>query len=78
MCLGVPGRIVEIEDGLMRMGRVDFGGITRQVCLAYVPEAQVGDWVIVHVGFAISRLEEEEAMETLQLLGEVFGTESDA
>lgn len=79
MCLGVPGRIIEVqEDGLMRMGRVDFGGITRQVCLAYVPEAQVGDWVIVHVGFAISRLEEEEAMETLQLLGEVFGTESDA
>ncbi len=79
MCLGVPGRIVEVqEDGLMRMGKVDFGGITRQVCLAYVPEAQVGDWVIVHVGFAISRLEEEEALETLQLLGEVFSTESDA
>jgi len=79
MCLGVPGRIVEVqEDGLMRMGRVDFGGITRQVCLAYVPEAQVGDWVIVHVGFAISRLEEEEALETLQLLGEVFGAETSA
>jgi hydrogenase expression/formation protein HypC len=79
MCLGVPGRIIEVqENGLMRMGRVDFGGITREVCLAYVPEAQVGDWVIVHVGFAISHLEEEEAMETLQLLGEVFGTESDA
>ncbi len=79
MCLGVPGRIVEVqEDGLMRMGRVDFGGITRQVCLAYVPEAQVGDWVIVHVGFAISRLEEEEALETLQLLGEVFGAEASA
>jgi hydrogenase expression/formation protein HypC len=77
MCLGVPGRIVEVqEDGLMRMGRVDFGGITRQVCLAYVPEAQVGDWVIVHVGFAISRLEEEEALEALQLLGEVFGAEA--
>ena len=79
MCLGVPGRIVEVqEDGLMRMGRVDFGGITRQVCLAYVPEAQVGDWVIVHVGFAISRLEEEEALETLRLLGEVFGAEASA
>ncbi|MBC7226440.1 MAG: HypC/HybG/HupF family hydrogenase formation chaperone [Thermoflexales bacterium] len=78
MCLGVPGRIIEVQENeLMRMGRVDFGGITREVCLAYVPEAQVGDWVIVHVGFAISRLEEEEAMETLQLLGEVFGTESD-
>ncbi|MCX7856071.1 MAG: HypC/HybG/HupF family hydrogenase formation chaperone [Anaerolineae bacterium] len=79
MCLGVPGRIIEVQEGgLMRMGRVDFGGITREVCLAYVPEAQVGDWVIVHVGFAISRLEEEEAMETLQLLGEVFGPESNA
>ncbi len=76
MCLGVPGRIIEVQEGgLMRMGRVDFGGITREVCLAYVPEAQVGDWVIVHVGFAISRLEENEAMETLQLLREVFGTE---
>ncbi len=79
MCLGVPGRIVEVQEGgLMRMGKVDFGGITRQVCLAYVPEAQVGDWVIVHVGFAISRLEEEEALETLQLLGEVFGAEASA
>ncbi|MBO9371473.1 MAG: HypC/HybG/HupF family hydrogenase formation chaperone [Chloroflexi bacterium] len=79
MCLGVPGRIIEVQEGgLMRMGRVDFGGITRQVCLAYVPEAQVGDWVIVHVGFAISRLEEEEAMETLQLLREVFSAETSA
>ncbi len=76
MCLGVPGRIIEVqENGFMRMGRVDFGGITREVSLAYVPEAQVGDWVIVHVGFAISRMEEKEAMETLQLLREVFGTE---
>lgn len=79
MCLGVPGRIIEVQEGgLMRMGKVDFGGITRQVCLAYVPEAQVGDWVIVHVGFAISRLEEEEALETLRLLGEAFGAEANA
>ncbi len=79
MCLGVPGRIIEVQEtGLMRMGRVDFGGVTREVSLAYVPEAQVGDWVIVHVGFAISRLEEEEALETLQLLGEVFGAEAGA
>lgn len=59
----------------MRMGKVDFGGIVREVCLAYVPEAQVGDWVIVHVGFAISRLTEEEAQETLHLLGEVLAQE---
>lgn len=76
MCLGVPGQIVEVhEGGLMRMGKVDFGGIVREVCLAYVPEAQVGDWVVVHVGFAISRLTEEEAQETLQLLGEILAYE---
>ncbi len=72
MCLGIPGRIVEVDDNpLMRMGKVDFGGVTREVCLAYVPEAQVGDYVIVHVGFAISRIDEEEAEETLRLLAEM-------
>ena len=71
MCLAIPGRIVEInEDALMRMGRVDFGGVTREVCLAYVPEAQIGDYVIVHVGFAISQLDEDEAQETIRLLVE--------
>jgi hydrogenase expression/formation protein HypC len=71
MCLGIPGRIVAVEDtALMRMGKVDFGGVAREVCLAYVPEAQVGDYVIVHAGFAISQLEEEEAQETLQLMVE--------
>ncbi|HHN94104.1 MAG TPA: HypC/HybG/HupF family hydrogenase formation chaperone [Anaerolineae bacterium] len=71
MCLGIPGRIVETDDnGLMRMGKVDFGGVTREVCLAYVPEAQVGDYVIVHVGFAISTIDETEAQETLDLMVE--------
>lgn len=71
MCLGVPGRITEvIENDLMRMGRVDFGGVTREICLAYVPEAQVGDYVIVHAGFAISQLDQAEAHETLELLVE--------
>ncbi|NIV30814.1 MAG: HypC/HybG/HupF family hydrogenase formation chaperone [Anaerolineae bacterium] len=71
MCLAIPGRIVEVtEDGLMRMGRVDFGGVIREVCLAYVPEAGIGDYVIVHVGFAISQLDEDEAQETLRLLVE--------
>jgi len=71
MCLAIPGRIVEISaDGLMRMGKVDFGGVTREVCLAYVPEAGVGDYVIVHIGFAISQLDEAEAQETLTLLVE--------
>jgi len=69
MCLGIPGRITEAEeDGLMRMAKVDFGGITRDVCLAYVPEADVGDFVIVHAGFAISQVDESEAQETLDLL----------
>jgi len=55
----------------MRMGKVDFGGVAREVCLAYVPEAGVGDYVIVHVGFAISQLDEVEAQETLQLMEEI-------
>ncbi|MGD2142970.1 MAG: HypC/HybG/HupF family hydrogenase formation chaperone [Anaerolineae bacterium] len=70
MCLGIPGRIIETRDGLMRMGKVDFGGVIREVCLAYVPEAGVGDHVIVHAGFAISQLDEAEAFETLELMVE--------
>ena len=71
MCLGIPGKIIEVLDNpLIRMGKVDFGGVTREVCLAYVPEAEVGDYVIVHVGFAISKLDEEEAQETLRLMAE--------
>jgi hydrogenase expression/formation protein HypC len=67
MCLAVPGRIVEIfEAGGTRMGRLDFGGIQKQVCLAYLPDAVVGDYTIVHVGFAISRIDEASAQETLR------------
>lgn len=68
MCLGVPGRVTEIfqKDGLS-MGRLDFGGICKEVCLEYVPEIQVGDYAIVHVGFAITRLDEESARESLSL-----------
>jgi hydrogenase expression/formation protein HypC len=66
MCLGIPGRITAVlAEGLLRPGTVDFGGTSREVCLAYVPEAGVGDWVLVHVGFAISHLSEEEAAQTL-------------
>lgn len=76
MCLAIPGKVIEIGGaGLMRMGRVDFGGIVREVCLAYLPEVQVGDYVIVHTGFAISRLDEAEAQETLRLLAEIGLTE---
>jgi hydrogenase expression/formation protein HypC len=72
MCLGVPGQIAAIyeKDGL-RTGRVDFGGVTREACLAYVPQAEVGDYVVIHVGFAISRLSEEEAQATLAVLREI-------
>lgn len=73
MCLGIPGRIVSFEESPigMHMGKVEFGGISREVCLAYTPEAQVGDWVIVHAGFAISLLNEEEARQTLEALAEL-------
>lgn len=72
MCLGVPGKIVEIyEKENIRMCKVDFGGVHREVCLDFVPEAKVGDYTIIHVGFAISLLSEEEAMETLELLREI-------
>ncbi|MGD8605410.1 MAG: HypC/HybG/HupF family hydrogenase formation chaperone [Anaerolineales bacterium] len=72
MCLGVPGKIVEIydSDGL-KMGKVDFGGALREACLEYLPEIQVGEYVIVHVGFAISAVSEEDAQETLSLLQEI-------
>jgi len=63
MCLAIPGKIESIsgEDPLLRMGKINFGGILKEACLAYVPEAKVGDYVIVHVGFALSRVDEEEA-----------------
>lgn len=78
MCLGVPGKIVEIEenDGL-KMAKVDFGGIFREACLDYVPEAQVGDYCVIHVGFAISLVSEEEALETLELLKDISNIEEE-
>lgn len=71
MCLGIPGQITKTwtdpESG-MPMARVDFGGVGKEVCLALEPEAQVDEYVLVHVGFAISRIDEEEAKQTLELL----------
>jgi hydrogenase expression/formation protein HypC len=69
MCLAIPGKILTTEnhDGI-RSGRVQFGGITRETCLDFVPEAEVGDYVIVHVGFAISRVDPEEAERSYRLL----------
>lgn len=72
MCLGIPGKILEsFEANGLRMGRVEFGGIVRDACLAYTPEAVVGDYVVVHVGFAISRIDAEEAARTYKLLEEM-------
>ncbi len=78
MCLGVPGRITEIfeRDGLL-MGRIDFGGALREACLSYVTEANVGDYAVIHVGFAISLVSEAEAQETLQLLREIVDLEEE-
>ncbi len=74
MCLGIPAKLVEVrsEDD-PPMGKVEFGGIMKDVCLAYTPEARVGDYVLVHVGFAISRIDEAEAQETLDLLEQIGG-----
>ena len=67
MCLAIPGRVEEITtDGVIRLGRVNFGGVVKRVCLDYVPEIAVGDYAIVHVGFAISRIDEKTAQETLE------------
>jgi hydrogenase expression/formation protein HypC len=76
MCLGVPGKIVKIyETNGLPMGKIDFGGVTREACLAYVPEAQVGDYTIIHVGFALHLISEKEAQETLALLREIADQE---
>jgi hydrogenase expression/formation protein HypC len=80
MCLAVPGRVVSVheQDG-QTMAQVDFGGVRKEVCLAYIPDAQVGEYVIVHVGFAIQRLDEQSAQDTLAsfeklgILEEEFG-----
>jgi len=72
MCLGVPGRIEDVweADGT-RMATVDFGGVRKEVCLAYVPDVTVGDYTIVHVGFALTKLDEKSALETLELFKSV-------
>jgi len=73
MCLAIPGKIESVsgDDPLTRMGKVNFGGILKDACLAYVPEAEVGDYVIVHVGFALSRLDEDEAQKVFEYLGQM-------
>jgi len=70
MCLAVPGKVIELRDDEagVRMGRVSFGGVTKEVCFAYLPEASVGDYVLVHVGFALNRIDEQEARRVFELL----------
>jgi hydrogenase expression/formation protein HypC len=68
MCLAIPGKVISIaEENGLRMGRVEFGGVVKRVCLDYVPEVEVGDYTIVHVGFALSKIDEAEALRTLEV-----------
>jgi hydrogenase expression/formation protein HypC len=72
MCLGVPGKIIEIKEiNGIKMGKIDFGGVIKEACLEYVPEAKVDDYCIIHVGFALSILEENEAKASLEVLKEL-------
>ncbi len=74
MCLAIPGKVLEIDRSATPvMGNVSFGGIQKRVCLDWIPEVQVGEYVIVHVGFAISKMNEQEALETLKLFEEMEG-----
>ena len=66
MCLAIPGKVISVEEGAGRLAKVQFGGITRTASLDFVPEAGIGDYVLVHVGFAISKIDEEEARKTLE------------
>ena len=73
MCLGVPGQVIAVihnEIGIP-MGRVDFSGVVKEVCLAYTPEVEAGEWVVVHVGFAISKIDEAEAKKVFEYLEEI-------
>jgi hydrogenase expression/formation protein HypC len=78
MCLGIPGKVVSTYDmsGVL-MGKIDFGGLTKEVCLAYIPDIEVGDYAIVHVGFAITKLDEASALETLDLLRQMRTVEEE-
>jgi hydrogenase expression/formation protein HypC len=72
MCLAVPGQVQEVyEANAIRMGKANFGGVAKEVCLAYVPEVAVGDYVLVHVGVAISKVDEQSALQSLKLLAEM-------
>jgi hydrogenase expression/formation protein HypC len=75
MCLAIPGKVLSIDTNVQpTMGVVSFGGIEKRVCLEWTPEVSLGDYVIVHVGFAISKMDEQEALETLKLIQEIDGS----
>ena len=72
MCLGIPAKVVDLyETNGMKMARVDFGGVIKEACMEYLPEVKVGDYTIIHVGFGLSILDEQEALETLELLRQI-------
>ncbi|MBA2436021.1 MAG: HypC/HybG/HupF family hydrogenase formation chaperone [Chthoniobacterales bacterium] len=74
MCLAIPGKIIEThQEHSMRMAKVQFGGISKRICLEYVPEAEIGDYVLVHVGFALARIDEEEAKRVFEMLESIGG-----
>ena len=78
MCLGIPGKIIDIyEKNGLKMGKIDFGGVDREACLEYVPEANLGDYALVHVGFVLNLISEQEANETMQLLREIADVETE-
>jgi hydrogenase expression/formation protein HypC len=72
MCLGIPGKVIEIyQQQEMKMGKVDFGGVVKEACLEFLPDIQIGDYTIIHVGFGISQLDEQEAQRTMEMLREM-------
>jgi hydrogenase expression/formation protein HypC len=80
MCLAIPGKVIDIDTSVQpTMGKVSFGGVQKQVCLEWLPDVMVGDYVVVHVGFAISKMDESEALETLRMfeqMGEIADDEA--
>ena len=77
MCLGIPGKIIEITDGFIRSCKVDFGGVIREACIETVPDANIGDYVLVHAGFVLNVISEQEAQETLETLEELMAIEEE-
>jgi hydrogenase expression/formation protein HypC len=72
MCLGIPAKVIELyQTNGMRMARVDFGGVLKEACMEYLPEVKVGDFTIIHVGFGLSIIDEQEALETMELLRQI-------